>query len=199
MLSGVPPRGYGHVRYFPQKSVETVNSACMATYHWLTQLPVPRMVSEAISLWKMMAQDGSTTTAHITPAEVATVLHGDSLPSYDPVARAGLVLGVLARRARKTIPDTPQCALNWSTFGTEAGQPRLGDVVCSLSERGARVGLYVGEDDVAYHCLGVTDDDRMGVDCVPRKWLYAVRRPLYEGVQYAPNGVRLNRDGTLHT
>lgn len=198
MRPSAPTRSYAFVRYFPDKAGDPGNPACLVAYRWLSTLTVPRMVCEALGLWKAIGETGETTSAHISEAEIATVLHGDALVSHDPVPRAGLVLAVLARRARKSVPDAPQCALNWTTFGTEAGQPRLGDIVCSLSEGGPRVGLYVGEDDLAYHCLGVTEDDRMGVERVPKKWLYAVRRPLYEGVQYAPNGIRLNRDGTLY-
>ncbi len=197
MPPSAPTRSYAFVRYFPEKAEAPSDPSCLCAYQWLTRLAVPRMVCEAIGLWKATAATGLTTSAHIPEAEVTAVLHGDTAASHDPVPRAGLVLAVLARRARKTVPDAPQCALNWTTFGSEAGQPRLGDVVCSLSESGPRVGLYVGEDDLAYHCLGATEDDLMGVERVPKKWLYAVRRPLYEGVRHAPMGIRVNRDGTL--
>lgn len=197
MVQPASPGSYGFVRYFPGKGAAPTDPACLSAYMWLTRTSVPRMLCEAIGLWKAVATQGAPTATLIPDAEVAAALHGSRVASFDPVPRAGLVLAVLARRARKSVPDTPQCALNWVTFGTEAGQPRLGDVVCSLGESGAGVGLYVGEDDTAYHVLGATADDRIGVDRVAKPGLYAVRRPLYEGVQFAPNGIRLNRDGTL--
>lgn len=196
MRPGSATRSYGFVRYFPDKPVDAHDPACLCAYQWLTRLPLPRMVGEAIGLWQAIAASGGTTATEIAPAEVAAALHGSSLPAFDPIPRGGTVLAIIARRARKTVPDTPQCALNWVTFGTEAGQPRLGDVVCWLAEDGARVGLYVGEDDAAYHCLGASEGDRIDVHRAPKQQLRAVRRPLYEGVQYEANGIRLDRDGT---
>ena len=187
----------GHLgRYFPPKISKPEPAAFLGPYQWLMLGSIPHMVNEAISLWRAIEAIKGTTAEAISTAEVAAALHGDTVSSRDPVARAGLVLAVLARRARRSVPETPQCALDWANYGTAAGQPRLGDILCLLSEDGAYVGLYIGEDAGAFHCLGVTYDDRIGIQRLAKTKLYTIRRPLYDCVRISAHGIHLNQDGT---
>ena len=188
-------RDYGFVRYFPRDRA-TGDTSCLGTYQWLTKAPVPRMVGEMIALWRAIAAAGGTMSEAIDACEAKAAVRGSTLASPDPNPYAGTLLAVIARRARKLVPDTPQCALEWATYGTAAGQPRLGDILCTIGEGGASVGLYVGEDAVAYHLLGATTNDRIGAERIVKHHLYAVRRPLYEGVQYSANGIALQVDGS---
>ena len=189
-------RDYSYVRYFPRDKGGACDYAFMGAYAWLARGDVPRMICAAIGLWRDLDAAGATIGAVVPDAEVKAALRGNLLPSLDANPGSGILLAVLARRARKTVPDLPQCALEWAGYGSPAGQPRLGDILCTRGEAGPDVGIYLGEDDTAYHVLGATGDDRIGVTRVARNTLHAVRRPLYEGVQFAANGIRLNRDGT---
>lgn len=191
-------RSYHFVRYFPERGGATAaadGDDCLGAYRWLATMRVPHMVGEALGLWRAIAAAGGRLCDAISAAEVQAALRGKPLAAPDPVVKAGTVLAVLARRARKSLPETPQCALDWALYGSPGGQPRLGDIVCTRSDGGAYAGIYVGEDDVAYHLLGATADDRIGVTRVGKVDLYAVRRPLYECMDFAPCGIRLDRDG----
>ncbi len=189
---------YRFVRYFPRNRAAG-DVSCLGPYQWLTTVRAPRMVGEAVSLWQAIAADGGTVGEAIAECEVKASLRGSTLISPDPNPLAGILLAVIARRARKLVPDTPQCALEWATYGTAAGQPRLGDILCTIGETGADVGLYIGEDAAVYHRLGAIAGDRIGVERIAKPRLYAVRRPLYEGTQYPANGIMLNVDGSRAT
>ncbi len=186
-------RYYRFVRYFPRDS-PAGDLSWLGPYRWLTAVRAPRMIGEAVALWQAIA-DGTASDA-IDACELKAAVRASPLTSLDPNPLAGTLLAVIARRAHKVLPDTPQCALDWATYGTAAGQPRLGDILCTIDETGANVGLYVGEDATAYHRLGAIAGDRIGVERVAKPSLYAVRRPLYEGAQYAANGIALQADGS---
>jgi hypothetical protein len=160
-------------------------------------MKLPRMVDEALDLWRELGDAGKTIAALLPAWQAECLGQSCRTPSLDPLPHAGPVMAILAKRARKTVPEAPQCALNWANFGSEAGQPRLGDVLCGMREGGAYVGIYIGEDDVAYHLIGADEADGISVTRLPKERLYAARRPIYEGGHCVANGIRLNRDGSL--
>ena len=180
-----------------QVSVLEVPSQSLANYGWLTNTSLPRIICEAVTMWREVDASASTLDSLMQGCEVERAVRIGHPIVLDPVPWSGRLMAVLASRARKTLPSAPLCALNWSKFGTEAGQPQLGDVLCYLLEDGPYVGLYLGEDDLAYHVLGADKTPRISVARVAKHRLYAARSPIYQDNSKSVRAIALNRDGSL--
>jgi uncharacterized protein (TIGR02594 family) len=149
-------------------------------YQWLQSLePLPRMLKEALGLLGTVEAHGHANSPKILGW--AREIGGDIAEAYkaDAIAWCGLFLAVAARRAGKTPPKAPLWALNWTKFGTEAGQPALGDVLVFVRRGGGHVALYVGEDQLAYHVLGGNQRDSVCFTRIAKERLRSARRPLY--------------------
>jgi uncharacterized protein (TIGR02594 family) len=116
-----------------------------APYRWLNSLgQLPRMTEEALKLLGTIETPGAANNPAIMAwaAEVglARVYTADAIPW------CGLFMAVVAHRAGKDLPSSPLWALSWAKFGTDAGQPRLGDVLTFVRDGGGHVAQYIGED-----------------------------------------------------
>jgi cell wall-associated NlpC family hydrolase len=58
----------------------------------------------------------------------------------------------------------------------------LGDVLVFQRTGGGHVGLYVGEDEAAFHVLGGNQGDRVCIARIARHRLYSARRPAYRAM-----------------
>lgn len=153
-------------------------AALPADYRWLTTIGVlPRMVQEALKEFGTIETPGAANNSKIIGWAKEVGL--DKVYTADSVPWCGLFMAVVALRAGKSFPTTPLWALSWSKFGVEAGQPRLGDVLTFTRNGGGHVGLYVGEDQGAYHVLGGNQSDQVCITRIDKKRLYRVRRPAY--------------------
>jgi uncharacterized protein (TIGR02594 family) len=139
---------------------------------------LPKMVSEARKLLGVVEVPGASNSPTIMgwAAEVGLgrVYTADSVPW------CGLFMALVAQRAGKELPANPLWALNWSHFGSAAGQPCLGDVLVFVREGGGHVGMYVGEDRAGcYHVLGGNQSDKVCVTRIAKTRLHAARIPPF--------------------
>lgn len=149
-----------------------------AAYAWVSALsPLPHMVDQAVALYGVHEGAGSVNNpvilAWAKEVGLASVYTADSIPW------CGLFMAVVAQRAGKPVPSGPLWALDWSKFGSDAGQPGLGDVLVFVRPGGGHVGLYIAEDSGAYHVLGGNTADAVSIARIDKHRLYAARRPIY--------------------
>lgn len=164
-------------------------------YQWLGMVSsLPLMVSHALELVGTVEAMGAADNPVILgwAAEVG-------LRDYraDSIPWCGLFMAVVARRAGKLLPEKPLWALSWARFGAAVDVPALGDVLVFKRDGGGHVGLYVGEDDAAFHVLGGNQGDRVGFARIARGRLYAARRPAYRVRPASVSPVRLTAAGAL--
>ncbi len=165
-------------------------------YQWLERIePLPLMIRYALDALGTIEASG--------PADNPTIIGwaretGLSV-SYgnDAIPWCGLFMAMVAKRAGKKIPDKPLWALNWSRFGAAAETAVLGDVLVFKRDGGGHVGLYVAEDDRAFHVLGGNQSDRVCFTRIARGRLHAIRRPLYRVMPASAKACRLTATGGL--
>lgn len=141
-------------------------------YQWLSDEGAPRMIVEALKLYDTVA-DKAVLNAW------AKELGVQNLYSADEIPWCGLFMALIAKRAHKPPLPNPSWALNWSVFGFYRRDPLLGDVLVFRRSTAGHVGLYVGEDEIAYHVLGATHGNCIGVSRWAKARIYAVRKPPY--------------------
>lgn len=145
-------------------------------YNWLSRVgTLPRMISEALKEYGTLEVKGPGNCPKIIAWAKEVGL--ERVYTADSIAWCGLFMATIAKRAGKPLPKDPLWALNWAKFGTEAGQPSLGDVLTFTRDGGGHVGLYVAEDKTTYHVLGGNQSDSVSITRVLKKRLYRARRP----------------------
>lgn len=156
------------------------------------------MIDEALKLYGVLEAPGSDDNPQILAWARETGL--DDVYTHDEIAWCGLFAAVVAQRAGKRVPAGPLWALNWKRFGVPSPEAGLGDMLVFKRPGGGHVGLYVGEDENAFHCLGGNTRDSVSIARIARNRLVAVRRPEYKIGK--PAGVRpyiLATGGALST
>lgn len=157
-------------------------------YNWLTAVgTLPRMVSEALEIWDTREKPGGESDPAILAW--AQKVGGSVARDYktDATPWCGLTMAYVAKRAGKTPPTKPLRARNWVKFGTDSGQPDLGDVIVFERGLGGHVGLYIGEDDTHLHILGGNQGDRVCIRRYERARMLAARKPpQYDRAGYRP-------------
>jgi uncharacterized protein (TIGR02594 family) len=143
-----------------------------AAYAWLADEPGPRMLAEALKLHGTLETPGWRDNPVIMAWAKETGVRGYSA---DSVPWCGLFMAVVALRAGKEPPPKPLWALNWARWGENGGQPELGDVLVFVRPGGGHVGLYVGEDGIAYHVLGGNQSNAVSIARINKDRLYACR------------------------
>lgn len=158
-----------------------MTTAIPPAYLWLlAQEPLPRMVSEALKLFGTVETPGRADNPTIMGW--ATEIGVTRIYSADEVPWCGLFMGVVAKRAGKTLPPTPLWARDWLNFGRnlkDGERASLGDVLVFGRNGGGHVGLYVGEDAGAFHVLGGNQSDKVCITRITKGRLLGVRRPIY--------------------
>jgi uncharacterized protein (TIGR02594 family) len=166
-------------------------------YAWLARESGPKMILEALNLYGTLEGPGTANNPRIVAwakevgGRLADIYQADSIPW------CGLFMAVVARRADKEIPANPLWALSWSAFGAPVLSPGLGDVLVYARHGGGHVGLYVGEDDDAFHTLGGNQSDAVNIKRIAKGRLYAARRPLYHVQPANVRRVQLASNGNL--
>lgn len=153
----------------------------------LAAAPSMPLIREALKLYGVKETAGAGDNPVIL--EWATELGGSAKAIYmhDEVPWCGLFMGVCALRAGYIVPMMAIRALAWRDFGTAVTEPCLGDVLVFVRPGGGHVGIYVGEDDDAFHVLGGNQGDQVKIARIERASMRAARRPLYP---ITPAGVR---------
>jgi len=168
-------------------------------YRWLDEVrPLPRMVEAARQLYGTLEAPG--------PADNPVILEwareaGLSMAySSDAVPWCGLFMALVARRAGKAAPAKPLWARSWSRFGIASPVAALGDVlVFARPKGGGHVGLYVGEDETAFHVLGGNQSDAVSITRIAKTRCIAVRRPIYRVQPASVAPVHLAATGAIST
>lgn len=154
-------------------------------YSWLEQEPGPKMIREGLKIYGIKEAPGDADNPLILSwaKELGiTDYHHDAVPW------CGLAMAIVAHRAGKKVVKSPLWALNWVQFGEKVTDgPKLGDVMVYKRPGGGHVGLYVGEDDNAYHNMGGNQSNIYNIERISKYRLYAIRRPLYT---VAPPNIR---------
>lgn len=174
-------------------------------YKWLADEGAPKMIVEFLKIYGTKEALGSADN----PAILSWAKEcGIQNYVHDSIAWCGLTMAVVAKRAGKVFPKEPLWALNWKFFGVQIATPMLGDVLVfsrvvhnattGKDEMHGHVGLYIGEDDEAYHVGGGNQGDDTKIVRVLKTRLVAARRPIYKTGQ--PANVRkivLSKTGEL--
>jgi len=169
-------------------------------YKWLQAEPGPRMIVEALKLYGTMEIVG----AHHNPLimgwakelGIARIYLNDEMPW------CGLAHAIAAKRAGKELPLTGYNilrALRYVAFGKSVVTPMLGDTLIFQREGGGHVGIYVGEDDKAYHVLGGNQGNAHSIARMAKDRLYAARRPHYNNQPVNVRRIYLAATGNLST
>jgi uncharacterized protein (TIGR02594 family) len=149
-----------------------------AAYAWLEGLtPLPRMIAEGIKLYGVKEAPGRADNPTILAWAAETGL--SSVYQHDETAWCGLFAALVAKRAGKPVVAGPLWALNWQHFGVTSPQAGLGDILVFVRPGGGHVGLYIAEDDGAYHVLGGNTADTVSIARIAKDRLRAARRPVY--------------------
>ena len=149
-------------------------------YEWLGTLgDLPNMLDEALKLVGVVETPGAGNSPTIMAWARETGLDHDGY-NADSVAWCGLFAALTAKRAGYAAPAHPLWALNWLNFGKPVGQPCLGDVLVFTRMSGGHVGLYVAEDETAYHVLGGNTHDAVSIARIQKTRLKGARSPLFK-------------------
>lgn len=170
-------------------------------YAWLAAEPAPPILLEALRLYGTKEAPGAVNNQLIMEwaLEVGASKLGMGY-NADSVPWCGLFLAVCAARAGLPTPPIAVRALAWAGWGLAANKPMLGDVLTFQRPGGGHVGIYVGEDEEAYHVLGGNQGDAVSFSRIERTRLYSASRTPWKTP--APANVRvvmLVKDGALST
>lgn len=89
------------------------------------------------------------------------------------------------------IPPIPVRASAWASWGIRLAEPAFGAVLVFSRSGGGHVGLYVGEDDTAYHVLGGNQGNAVSITRIDKNRLTAIRWPLGDTTPLPKGGRRL--------
>jgi len=169
-------------------------------YQWLAKEGAPRMLVEALELYGTLETSGKKNNPTILAWAKEVGKDIQSVYTADSIPWCGLFMAVVAKRADKEWPKSPLWALSWATFGKKVPEPMLGDVLVFTRQGGGHVGIYVGEDDTAYHVLGGNQSDKVSIARIAKSRLYTTRRPIYAiGQPLNVRKVILTSDGSMST
>lgn len=170
-------------------------------YQWLLKESGPKMLIEALKLYGTKEIFGNKHNQVIL--DWAKVVGIPELVKDDEQAWCGLFMAFVAIRGQKFIPmknfDILR-ALKWQAFGTPVNEAMLGDVLVFKRPGGGHVGMYVGEDNTAYHVLGGNQSNMVCITRLEKARLVAIRRPIYSiGQPAAVRRIVLSSVGVLST
>ncbi len=173
-------------------------------YRWLMDEPAPRMIVEARKWLGLEEGPGSKNNPWIL--RWANYLGGwiASFYNKDSIAWCGLFIGYITVRSKKPRNAKMLAARSWANWGTmREGPPKLGDVLVFWRGRPdgwqGHVGLYVAEDDEAYHVLGGNQGDKVSIIRISKNRLIGAR---YYYKYAEPDNVRrvfMTAEGKLST
>lgn len=167
-------------------------------YSDLKNIKAPKILVEAIKLYGTKEIVGPQHNPKII--QWADELGLKKTYTNDEIPWCGLFIGICAKRAGKQLVKSPLWARDWSNWGTKVDVAMLGDVLVFSRNGGGHVGLYVGEDEKAYHVLGGNQGDQVCVVRINKDRCIAIRRTKWKTAQ--PEEVKqifLDAKGNLST
>ena len=169
-------------------------------YAWLAQETGPRLLVEALKFYGI--QEGAGAKDNPELLRWAAELGGWEAEFYkeDSIPWCGLFVAHACLVAGLDRPKGFLRAKSWAEWGDATDAPMLGDVLVFTREGGGHVGIYVGEDDQAFHVLGGNQGDAVSIVRINKFRLAAARRTRWKIAQ--PKNVRpvmLSASGTIST
>lgn len=167
-------------------------------YQWLSKEAGPRILVEALKTYGVAEKPGPGSNPSIL--KWAENVGLDRVYKSDETAWCGLWMAYVAKQAGWDDPVNPLWARNWLNFGTPQKKAALGDVLVFSRGSGGHVGLYVGEDDTAYHVLGGNQSNRVTIKRIAKSRLLGIRRCPWR-INQPPNvrPIKLAAKGSLST
>lgn len=158
------------------------------SYAFLRDEKSPKILVEAVKLIGIKEVIGKDHNPKIL--KWAEDLGLKNIYTSDEIAWCGLFVAHVCKMAGLEPVKDPLWARNWAKWGVEQKIAMLGDVL--VFERGkvsGHVGIYVGEDDKAYHVLGGNQNDQVCVTRILKSRCIAIRRTDWKVSQ--PKNVRV--------
>lgn len=168
------------------------------SYDFLKKETAPKLLVQAVKMIGTKEIIGKVHNPEII--RWAEVVGLKKVYTADEIPWCGLAMAYACHMAGIDYPEGPLWALNWAKFGTEVKEPMLGDILTFKRDGGGHVGIYVGEDDTAYHVLGGNQSNSMSVTRILKSRLHKARRTTWKITQ--PAGVRkikLSSKGVIST
>ena len=168
-------------------------------YEYLKNEGTPWMIEKGLELLGTKEVKGSVNNETILSWAKEVGGKIEDIYKADEIPWCGLAMAIVAKRAKKPLPINPLWALNWNTFGTrvEKDEAILGDILVFVRNGGGHVGLYVGEDEDAFHVMGGNQSDSFCITRIAKKRLYGVRRPHYSTLPKNAKKFIISNDGQL--
>lgn len=166
-------------------------------YQWLQQEPAPRHLLKAVELYGVTETVGNVNNPVIMGW--AKELGLQNIYTADSIPWCGLFTAIIIQRAQRPVVSEPLRALSWNRFGVQVVDAMLGDILTFTRDGGGHVGIYVGEDNTAYHVLGGNQGDKVCVTRIAKKRLSQARRPEYTNRPTNIRKIILASNGTLST
>lgn len=171
-----------------------------APYEWLGREDSPQILVEALKLYGTKEIVGEKHNPKIL--NWAKEIGGWVADFYkaDEIPWCGLFVGICAHRAGFPFTQKLLSAKAWQEWGNASAVAKLGDVLVFNREGGGHVGLYVGEDAIAYHVLGGNQGNQVCVTRIDKKRCVAIRQCAWKIAR--PSKVRrvfLDAKGVLST
>lgn len=165
-------------------------------YAWLAKETGPKMLLTALKYYGLKEGAGS--------ADNPTIMKwahdfGITWYDHDSIAWCSLFLGEVAKESGYTSPDKNNllAAVSWAKWGRDSVIPFLGAIMVFNRPGGHHVGLYVGEDNDAYHIFGGNTGDAVAIARLSKDRLMAHRWPESENYPSTPRQIILSSSGQL--
>lgn len=170
-------------------------------FSWLRDETGPKVLLAALSDYGIKEVPGAASNPQILGW--AKELGLEKQYTNDGIAWCALTVAHWVHQAGYEPVAQPLWALNWSSWGTAADKPSLGDVLVfrrkTATGFAGHVGLYVGEDASHFYVLGGNQGDKVCIEPVLKTRLVAARRSPFRVAQ--PTNVRpirFSATGALH-
>lgn len=147
-------------------------------YRWLNKERAPRILLEALRYYGIQEIKGEKHNpeilgwAKIVNPMVAGWYDRDEHPW------CALFISYLCKKLGLPVPEGFEAvrARGFATWGNQAPEAMLGDLLIFSRLGGGHVGIYVGEDDRAYHVLGGNQADKVCIIRIAKDRCTAIRR-----------------------
>lgn len=170
----------------------------MSNYNFLSTIgTLPRMVQKGMELMGTAEIPGKKSNPEILSWARSLGIH--SIYVNDDIAWCGLFIAyVVAETGREPVVN-PLWARNWARWGVPADKPKLGDILVFARGTGGHVGIYIAEDQVAYHVLGGNQGNKVSITRIVKTRMIAARRPQYNNQPASVDSYIVSAGGAIST
>ena len=170
-------------------------------YRYLLEESAPKILLSALKFYGVTEIPGPESNDIIM--SWAKELGLERVYTNDDIAWCGLFVAKVVHDAGYDPVSGPLWALNWKKFEGPSKEAGLGDIlvfVRKLANGGTagHVGIYVGEDEEAYHVLGGNQSNQVNITRVAKSRLVGIRRPKWKiGQPESVRPIHLSKSGKL--